>query len=68
VEHTIMGARQRPFCPCSRPVGEELVDLNTEIRERFLEHADEADDIVAAADLGAWSTTDATLSRDIPAR
>ena len=49
-----MGARDRPFGRCGRPVGEELLDLEAEVRERFLEHADEADDIVAAADLGAW--------------
>src|SRR3954447_25040410 len=54
VEHTIMGAREGPFGRCGRPVGEELRDLEAEVRERFLEHGEEADDIVAAADLGAW--------------
>ena len=54
VEHTIMGARDGPFGRCGWPVGEELLDLKAEVRERFLEHAEEADDVVATADLGAW--------------
>jgi hypothetical protein len=54
VEHAIMGARDGPFGRCGRPVGEELLDLEAEVRERFLEHGDEADDIVAATDLGVW--------------
>ena len=39
VEHTIMGARDRPFGRCGRPVGEELLDLEVDVRERFLERA-----------------------------
>src|SRR5439155_13594755 len=42
-----------PFGRCGRPVGEELLDLEAQVRERFLEHSDETDDIVAAADFGA---------------
>src|SRR3954469_6865107 len=53
-EHTIMGAREGPFGRCGRAVGEELRDLEAEVRERFLEHIEEADDVVAAADVGAW--------------
>ena len=52
-KHTIMGAGHDPFRRCGRPVGEEMLDLEAEVRERFLEHADETDDIVAAAELGA---------------
>ena len=33
VEHTIMGARKGPFGRCGRPVGEELRDLEAEVRE-----------------------------------
>ena len=54
VEHTIMGARHGPFGGCRWPVTEELVDFEAEVRERFLERGDEADDVVAAADLGSW--------------
>ena len=54
VEHTIMGAGHDPFGSRGRPLGEELVELEAEVRKRFLEQGDEADDIVAAADLGAW--------------
>ena len=32
-EHTIMGASDRPFGRCSRPVGEELLDLEVEVPE-----------------------------------
>ena len=49
-----MGARHGSFGGCSWPVTEELVDLEAEVRERFLERGDEADDIVATADLGSW--------------
>src|SRR3954451_16265242 len=54
VKHTIMGSSDGPFGRCGRPVGEELLDLEAELREGFLEERAEADDIVAAADLGAW--------------
>jgi hypothetical protein len=53
VEHAIMGARQGPFGRCSWPVGEELLDLKAEARERFLEHTQEANDVVATAGLAA---------------
>ena len=53
VEDTIMGADHDPFRRCGRPVGEEMLDLEAEVRERFLEHGDETDDIVAAAELAA---------------
>ena len=33
VEHTIMGAGEGPFGRCGRPVGEELRDLEAEVRE-----------------------------------
>jgi hypothetical protein len=48
-----MGARECPFGGCGPPVGEELLDLEAEVRERLLEHGKEADDVVAAAELGA---------------
>src|SRR6266498_4270685 len=54
VEHAIMGARQGPFGRCGWPVGEELLDLKAEVRERFLEHTQEANDVVATAGLAAW--------------
>jgi hypothetical protein len=53
VEHAIMGARDGPFGGCGRPVGEELLDLKAEVRERFLKHAQEANDIVTTAGLPA---------------
>jgi hypothetical protein len=49
VEHTIMGARDGPFGRCSRPVSEELRNLEAKVRECFREHGEEVDDIVAAA-------------------
>ena len=36
------------------PVDEELLDLKAEVRERFLEHTQEANDVVATAGLAAW--------------
>ena len=49
-----MGARGVPSARCGRPVREELLDLKAEVRERFVEHAQEAKDLVATAGLAAW--------------
>ncbi len=49
-----MGARDGSFGRCGWPVGEELLDLKAEVRERFVEHAQEANDVVATAGLAAW--------------
>ena len=42
VEHAIMGAREGSFGRCGWPVAEELLDLKAKVRERFVEHAQEA--------------------------
>jgi hypothetical protein len=49
-----MGAREGPFGRCGWSVGEELLDLEAEVRERFVEHAQEANDVVATVGLAAW--------------
>ncbi len=62
MEHAIMGAHDGPFGRRSWPVGEELLDLKAEVRERFVEHAQEANDVVAAAGLAACATSSASAA------
>src|SRR5215211_1141288 len=51
VKDAIVGACEGPFGGRGGPVADELLDLEAEVRERFLEHPEKAEDLVTTTRL-----------------
>src|SRR5215213_9278930 len=51
VKDAIVGACEGPFGGCGGPVADELLHLQAEVRERFLEHPEKAEDLVTTTRL-----------------